>query len=252
MSIIIENGVVKKCAVSENLIIPEGVTEIADEAFYHNENIKTVVLPNGIKRIGNRAFMQCYKLEKINLPDSITEIGEDAFHECLNLKKIKLPDGIKRIERGVFRGCVTLNEIDIPKTVEVIEPYAFINVPWLKNLIDIERNSETNMVILGDNILYRYVGEKSHVCIPDNIKSVAERAFSGAIPLPKDAPKNLIQLLKRVILKQLGVVDGTIANAAAAPSSQEYDALEGKYKICAAKLDEMNDRLLSGYTGFWR
>ena len=60
------------------------------------------------------------------------------------------------------------------------------------------------------------------------------------------------QLLKLVILKQLGVVDGTVTDTAATLGSQEYETLEGKYKICAAKLDEMNDRLLSGYTGFWR
>ena len=98
-------------------------------------------------------------------------------------------------------------------------------------------------------ILSRIEGDENAVRVTNKL---VESAAVVPTPLPNDAPKNLIQLLKRVILKQLGVVDGTIANAAAVPSSQEYDALEGKYKICAAKLDEMDDRLLSGYTGFWR
>ena len=98
-------------------------------------------------------------------------------------------------------------------------------------------------------ILSRIEGDENAVRVTNKL---VESAAVAPTPLPNDAPKNLVQLLKRVILKQLGVVDGTIANAAAAPSSQEYDALEGKYKICAAKLDEMDDRLLSGYTGFWR
>ena len=98
-------------------------------------------------------------------------------------------------------------------------------------------------------ILSRIEGDENAVRVTNKL---VESAAVVPLPLPNDAPKNLIQLLKRVILKQLGVVDGTIANAAAVPSSQEYDALEGKYKICAAKLDEMNDRLSSGYTGFWR
>lgn len=98
-------------------------------------------------------------------------------------------------------------------------------------------------------ILSRIEGDENAVRVTNKL---VESAAVVPTPLPNDAPKNLIQLLKRVILKQLGVVDGTIANAAAAPSSQEYDALEDKYKICTAKLDEMNDRLLSGYTGFWR
>lgn len=98
-------------------------------------------------------------------------------------------------------------------------------------------------------ILSRIEGDENAVRVTNKL---VKSAAVVPTPLPTNAPKNLIQLLKLVILKQLGVVDGTVTNAAAAPSSQEYEALEGKYKICAAKLEEMNDRLLSGYTGFWR
>ena len=98
-------------------------------------------------------------------------------------------------------------------------------------------------------ILSRIEGDENAVRVTNKL---VESAAVVPTPLPTNAPKNLIQLLKLVILKQFGVVDGTVTNAAVAPSVQEYETLEGKYKICAAKLDEMNDRLLSGYTGFWR
>ena len=99
-------------------------------------------------------------------------------------------------------------------------------------------------------ILSRIEGDENAVRVTNKLVESAEVVPT---PLPNDAPKNLIQLLKLVILKQLGVADDTVENAAAVvPSAQEYETLEGKYKICAAKLDEMNDRLLSGYTGFWR
>ena len=98
-------------------------------------------------------------------------------------------------------------------------------------------------------VLSRIEGDENAVRVTNKL---VESATVVPTPLPNNAPKNLIQLLKLVILKQLGVIDGTVINATAAPGSQEYETLEGKYKICAAKLDEMNDRLLSGYTGFWR
>ena len=103
--------------------------------------------------------------------------------------------------------------------------------------------------VTGMKILSRIEGDENAVRVTNKL---VDSAAVVPTPIPKDAAKNLIQLLKLVILKQLGVVDGTVANAAAVPSAQEYETLEGKYKICAAKLDEMNDRLLSGYTGFWR
>ena len=98
-------------------------------------------------------------------------------------------------------------------------------------------------------ILSRIEGDENAVRVTNKM---VESAAVVQDPLSNDAPKSLIQLLKRVILKQLGVVDGTLTSAAAAPSLQDYETLKGKYKICAAKLDEMNDRLLCGYTGFWR
>ena len=98
-------------------------------------------------------------------------------------------------------------------------------------------------------ILSRIEGDENAVRVTNKL---IESAAVVPTPLPNNAPKNLIQLLKLVILKQLGVVDGTVTDTAATLGSQEYETLEGKYKICAAKLDEMNDRLLSGYTGFWR
>ena len=98
-------------------------------------------------------------------------------------------------------------------------------------------------------ILSRIEGDENAMRVTNKL---VESAAVVPTPLLTNAPKNLIQLLKLVILKQLGVVDGTVTNVAVAPSVQEYETLEGKYKICAAKLDEMNDRLLSGYTGFWR
>ena len=98
-------------------------------------------------------------------------------------------------------------------------------------------------------ILSRIEGDENAVRVTNKL---VESAAVVSTPPPNDAPKNLIQLLKRVILKQLGIADGTLANAAAVPSAQEYETIEGKYKICASKLDEMNDRLPSGYTGFWR
>jgi len=98
-------------------------------------------------------------------------------------------------------------------------------------------------------ILSRIEGDENAVRVTNKL---VESAAVVPTPLPNNEQKNLIQLLKLVILKQLGVVDGMFANAAAVPSSQEYETLVGKYKICADKLDEMNDRLPSGYTGFWR
>ena len=76
----------------EILIIPEGVTEIADGAFAFCEELLEVRLPDSIKRIGSSAFQECVNLERINLPNGIKEIGEAAFCNCLSLVMPPIPD----------------------------------------------------------------------------------------------------------------------------------------------------------------
>lgn len=49
----------------ESVILPEGVTDVGDFAFYRCEKLKTVTLPESVKKINMWAFSGCSKLEKI-------------------------------------------------------------------------------------------------------------------------------------------------------------------------------------------
>ena len=44
-----------------------------------------IIVPDGVTEIGNRAFACCMNLQYVTLPESVTYIGEDAFSECENL-----------------------------------------------------------------------------------------------------------------------------------------------------------------------
>lgn len=71
-----------------SIVIPEGVTEIADELFYLDPYLTSVTLPSTITTIGARAFWRCYALPSITIPSSVTSIEEEAFIECNNLTSI--------------------------------------------------------------------------------------------------------------------------------------------------------------------
>ena len=72
----IEGGTVKDYAgEGDNIVIPEGITEIADSAFMSGE-FKTVSLPESLKKIGGWAFHDCKNLKEIKIPDDVTQIGE--------------------------------------------------------------------------------------------------------------------------------------------------------------------------------
>ena len=71
-------------------IIPNGTTEIADNAFSWNYELKSITIPTSVTKIGNRAFNECWGLTSITIPNSVTKIGYEAFYECKNLKEIIL------------------------------------------------------------------------------------------------------------------------------------------------------------------
>ncbi len=79
-NLIIENGIVKngkKC--KGEIRIPDGVTEIANQAFYQNKEITGIYIPDGVKKIGKYTVNCCEKLEYIRVPESVEMIGESGL-----------------------------------------------------------------------------------------------------------------------------------------------------------------------------
>ena len=107
------------------VVIPEGVTEIFNNAFAWNNKVTEVVIPDSVTRIGMNAFYQCTGLKNIAIPNSVTTIEGSAFDHCTALKTVKLGNGIKRIENYTFQYCESLQSINIPSSVTSIGSNAF-------------------------------------------------------------------------------------------------------------------------------
>lgn len=104
----IKNGILKKADVCGNVVIPDSVTEIGEEAFKDCTGLTSVVLPKSVKKIGYGAFEYCTNLTTIDIPDSVTEIGEKAFRGCTGLTTIDIPDSVTEIGRDAFVKCSRL------------------------------------------------------------------------------------------------------------------------------------------------
>ena len=63
----IGNWAFYNCHELQNLLIPEGVTEIGDAAFYGCVYLQDMVLPGTVETIGDNAFALCSKLQKITV-----------------------------------------------------------------------------------------------------------------------------------------------------------------------------------------
>lgn len=92
-----------------NIIIPDSVTQIGDNAF-QNCGFSTINLPQTLTYIGKQAFLGCSNLTEIFIPASVTEIGSNAFLNCDNLATITINKPSESIS-GVRWGAPTSTQI---------------------------------------------------------------------------------------------------------------------------------------------
>ena len=111
--------------ISNNLVIPDGVTSIPRNAFAYCESIISVTIPESVTEIGEFAFSDCTNIEEVTIPDSVSEIGRYAFHNCCNLNTITLPGALSCIRESTFEGCNNLSSIGMPNCIEEIYDNAF-------------------------------------------------------------------------------------------------------------------------------
>ena len=125
---VIENNILEKYTGSEaNIVIPEGVTIVSENAFSGpiRQVMKSVTIPEGVKEIERRTFMHCSELESVKLPSTLSNISWLAFGNCEKLKRIDIPEGVECIERDAFKKCTKAEYIHVPDSVMSIGEDAF-------------------------------------------------------------------------------------------------------------------------------
>ena len=173
-------GVLKKYnGSSVDIVIPEGVVAIADEAFKDNGFLNSVRFPLSLKEIGYRAFASCYSLKSIHIPDNVTYIGCEAFMFCSELKNVILPKELKYVTQGIFYYCTALENINIPSPVKSIDANAFYNCKSLNNV-----QLSTSLEEINEGAFAGCHSLKS-IIIPENV------TFIGAAGV-KEHPRNFI------------------------------------------------------------
>lgn len=95
----------------ENFTIPEGTTNIGENAFANAKLLKSFEMPASVKKIGKNAFANCVGLNNIILGDGVTSVGDFAFSGCVNLAAIAFPKTLKTIGDGMFNKCCNVTSI---------------------------------------------------------------------------------------------------------------------------------------------
>ena len=89
---------------STDIVIPDDVTEIAQEACYNEQMLTGVVVGNGCVKIGSKAFGNCYNIRTLDLSGaSLTTIEANAFYNNAAIYSVILGANVQSVGTGAFR-----------------------------------------------------------------------------------------------------------------------------------------------------
>ncbi len=86
----------------QELVFPEGLTEIGKEAFLNAVALESLCFPSTLRRIGDHAFAFQERLQDLILPEGVEELGEGAFSCCSSLQWVELPSTLRKIGQDAF------------------------------------------------------------------------------------------------------------------------------------------------------
>lgn len=199
-----------------NIVIPNTVTKIGDEAFKGNKKVTGVTIPGSVVDIGNNAFEGCEKLEKVAFtnPDGANNnllIRLSAFKDCTKLTDVEIPARVKQIVGNIFKGCTSLMEIK----VNANNPYYFAQegVLFGPALVEYSPKYDENYVLLaypagrqGEYTIPSQVNEKT-------IDQVWTSGFEGAVGLMDITIPASIGRLGTAAFENTGLTHVTIPDA---------------------------------------
>ncbi len=107
-------------------VIPDGIVNVFDFAFYGNSFIESVAIPSSCQKLGYRSFGDCFSLCKVSfIGESHLLIVDDyCFCGCHDLMQFELPQSLYIIGDEAFAET-SLSTINIPRNIKLIGDYAY-------------------------------------------------------------------------------------------------------------------------------
>ena len=150
----IRNGILERCEIgSDYIVIPDGVTEIGQNAFSTSERKEVLVrieIPEGVETIGERAFFGLKNLCEIKIPTSVCSFGAEAFEGTAWIKRQREQSNyvcVNGVLLSAFYDSFAM-KAELPNNIYRIAPYAF------------------------------YQNDVRSIIIPDNVKKIDKYAFT--------------------------------------------------------------------------
>jgi len=119
------------------LQLPEGITRVSSQAFYHCDSLRSVNIPSTVQEIGRSAFCYCHYLKSpLSIPEGIEALDDYTFYDCYFLPSISLPKSLKYIGYECFANCQSMTSLGNGSlSIDTLDEYAFYKCASLKQMV---------------------------------------------------------------------------------------------------------------------
>ena len=192
--------------VITDLIIPETVTEIKNNAFAGG-TFTSVTFPKGLTRIGAYAFNYCFHLNTpLVLPNSLTKIEDWAFHYCDAIPEVYFGDSIASIGEYAFDYCTSLTAVHITNLE------GWCNGDFRDNPLQ-----RAHQLYLGDEKI-------TDLIIPEGTKVIKNNAFGSCLSIQSVTIPTSLQEIGRYTFEGCNNINHLTWNARNCHPSSGYNA----------------------------
>lgn len=187
----VSNGIatITKCSAASTDITVPGVLggypvkRIGRNAFFYIKTIENLIIPEGVETIENSAFADC-RISSVRIPKTLRNAGRDSFGKN-GAKNVYITDFAAWCNiifdnihanpagggSGLYLNNVKISDLVIPPEITAITNYTFAKFDF-------------DSVTLHDKLTAIGIGAFEKCCvpritIPNSVKSIAEKAFSG-------------------------------------------------------------------------
>lgn len=258
--------VLTKCSedAKGEIVIPDGVTSIEEDAFINCRGLISVVIPNSVRFIGGGAFLGCMGLTSIFIPRNVERIGECAFADCFGLTSIVVdPENkhfdsrnncnaiIETAENMIIADC---KNMIIPKDVTRICVSGYRDCIFeLKQKdgdICLEGCPENISLSVGDTVIipnsitsiapsaFGFVYEVKTIIIPNSVKNIRDEAFRNCDDLESIIIPDSVTMIGKGIISGCSKLKAIIVSS----GNHIYDSRSD----CNAIVETASNKLIAG------
>ncbi len=121
----------------KEIVIPEGVAIIGNEAFAWNDNLTKVTLSNTVNCMNGEVFENCTNLQEVTWSNSLYYMPDETFVNCENLTVLNNTDNIRSITYSALTGTQITSD-QLPDNVHCFgaDEFTFSDYEANKWLID--------------------------------------------------------------------------------------------------------------------